>query len=56
MAKSKKSNEDLKQDAIDAVNALFSDQSVSQEQCRENLEEVVGEIETMLESMRDSDE
>lgn len=47
-------NEQLYEQASKAIEKLFSDTSVSQEQARENLESLIGEIEIMLDSMEET--
>jgi len=44
-------NEELYQAAMDAITALFSDKSVSVSVCRENLDTLLTEIETMMDSL-----
>lgn len=41
----------LYEKAVEAITALFSDQSVSSTQTRESLEELIGEIEVMLDAL-----
>jgi len=43
------------EEAMDAVNALFGDTSVSQAVTRELLEDLQAEIDTMLDSMGDEE-
>lgn len=50
-----KTNEQLYAEADVAVNALYADKSVSQSKCRENLETLRGEIDTMLNSLETDD-
>lgn len=52
--KEDKMNEQLYEQASEAIAKLFSDKSVSQEQARENLESLIGEIEIMLDSMEET--
>jgi hypothetical protein len=44
-------NEKLYERAVDAINDLFSDKSVSQSTCRDNLLSLIDEIKTMLDSL-----
>lgn len=44
-------NEELYDKALEAIVALFSDHTVSQSKCTENLHGLVGEIEIMLNSL-----
>lgn len=44
-------NEELYDAAVKATTELFSDQSVSKGKCRENLQELIGEIQTMIDSL-----
>jgi len=37
--------------ALEAIIELFSDQSMSKAECRENLNSLIGEIETMIDSL-----
>ena len=46
-------NEQLYEQALKAIEKLFSDKSVSQEQAKENLESLISEIEIMIESMEE---
>jgi uncharacterized coiled-coil protein SlyX len=46
-------HEQLKQAALEAIQALFSDRSVSQEQTRESLEEVVTESEMYIDAINE---
>jgi hypothetical protein len=47
---------DRKQDALDALNALFSDTSTSRASTRENLKEIRDEIDIYLESLNDDEQ
>jgi hypothetical protein len=49
----KSHNEELYENALIALTALFSDQSVSKRQTRVNLEDVIDEIDDMLDSLKD---
>lgn len=51
-----KSNEELYDDALEAITTLFSDQSVSRSRARENLKSLMGEIEIMLATLEDEEE
>lgn len=42
------SHEELVDSAVKAINALFGDTSVSQSQVKDELEEIIGEIEVMV--------
>ena len=44
-------NDELYQKALDAAEELFSDTSVTAEQCRNNLNALIFEIETMRDSL-----
>jgi len=44
-------NEDLYEKALVAIQTLFNDTSVSQREAEENLNSLIGEIETMIESL-----
>jgi hypothetical protein len=44
-------NAELLEKAQDAINDLFSDMSVSPKQCRENLRELIADIEVKIESL-----
>jgi len=46
------SNEELYKAALDAINKLFSDRSVSKEKAVENLECLRDEIDTLIESLQ----
>lgn len=46
-----KTNDELYEDAVKAITALFSDQSVSKEQAAQNLQALIGEIQVMLEAL-----
>jgi hypothetical protein len=46
-------NDELLKAAQDAINALFSDKTVSQAVCRANLETLQSDIDTMLDSLED---
>jgi hypothetical protein len=48
-------NEQLYEKAMQAITSLFNDTSVSRSECRRNLEELIGEIKTMIDSL-DTDE
>jgi hypothetical protein len=45
------SNEELYQQAMDAITRLFSDKSVSVSTARENLNSLIGKIEILLDSL-----
>jgi hypothetical protein len=45
---SNEKNEKLYQKAMVAINELFSDTSVSQEECRENLQTLIADIEMLV--------
>lgn len=45
-------NEELFEKALDAIKNLFSDTSVSQRQAIDNLEELKGEIEILIDSLK----
>lgn len=49
------SNEELYEKAKDAITELFSDQSVSQSECKSNLEGLIGEIEMLISTLKDDD-
>ncbi|MFA5416935.1 MAG: hypothetical protein WC341_00615 [Bacteroidales bacterium] len=44
-------NDELYQKALEAITALFSDNSVSQEKCRENLQSLKGEIDQLIDTL-----
>jgi len=44
-------NEELYEGALDAIKDLFSDDSVTQSECRENLETLIDEIRVMIDSL-----
>ena len=44
-------NEILYDKALESITALFSDTSVSKRQCAENLNSLIGEIQTMIDSL-----
>jgi hypothetical protein len=44
-------NEELYKNALDAINKLFSDRSVSKEKAIENLEGLKEEIDTLIETL-----
>lgn len=44
-------NEELYDEAMKAITALFSDQSVDQAKAKENLQNLVGEIDTLIDSL-----
>jgi len=46
-------NEDLYVKAFEAISELFSDHSVPQSRCRENLQALHSEIQTMLDCLDD---
>ena len=46
-------HEDLVEEAKRAINAVFSDDSVSQSETRSSLQDLIGEIEIMLDSLRE---
>ena len=46
------SNEELLEKAKEAINELLSDMSVSQSTTRENLKELIGDIEVMLDGLQ----
>ena len=48
----KMSNEELLEKAKEAINELFGDMSVSQSTTRENLKELIGDIEVMLDGLQ----
>ena len=50
------SNETLKENAMKAINDLFSDMSVPVSTCRDNLEYLRGEIDMLLDSLSDEEE
>ena len=45
------SNEDLYKEALDAINELFADRSVSTEKAEENLKSLRDEIEILIDSL-----
>ena len=45
-------NEELFDKALDAIVELFSDTSVSQSECKNNLESLIGEIEILLDTLK----
>ena len=47
-------NDALLEAAKEAIIKLFGDMSVSQNQTKHNLEEIKGEIDTMLETLEDN--
>ena len=47
------SNNELYESAIKAINELFGDRSVSQEEARENLQGLMDEIGAMLDSLEE---
>lgn len=49
------SNEELLEKAKEAINELFGDMSVSQKTTRENLEELIGDIEIMIDGLKDDE-
>lgn len=46
-------NEELYDKAVDAITELFNDASVSQEDCKNNLEALISEIKIMIESLEE---
>jgi hypothetical protein len=44
-------NEKLYKNASEAITALFNDTTVSQEECKDNLKELQGYIEIMIDSL-----
>lgn len=48
-------NDMLYEDALEAINALFSDRSVSVTECIKNLNELIGEIERLIDSLEGED-
>lgn len=46
-------NEELYDKAIEAIAALFSDTSVSVSDCKANMQELIGEIKTMIDTLED---
>lgn len=46
-------NEELYEKALEAITELFSDTSVSQSECKRNLQELISEIKTMIGSLSD---
>ena len=44
-------SDDLYDKALNAITELFSDQSVSKKEAKINLDALIGEIETMIESL-----
>ena len=44
-------NEELYEKALEAVTELFSDLSVTKTETKDNLQDLVGEIESMLDSL-----
>jgi hypothetical protein len=44
-------NEELYDRALEAISELYSDRRVSKNKCRENMKELAGEIECMIESL-----
>jgi len=49
------SNEELLEKAKEAINELFGDMSVSQQITRENLNDLIGAIEIMLDGLKDDE-
>jgi len=49
------SNEELYEKALEAVTELFSDKSVSQSECKSNLETLIGEIEMLISTLSDNE-
>lgn len=49
-------NEELYQEALKAINKLFGDTSVSQGKARENLENLIDEIQVMIDSLSEDSE
>ena len=47
--------ENLYEDALDAITELFSDVSASQRETKENLNSLIGEIETMIDGLDDEE-
>lgn len=50
------SNSELYQKALDAITTLFGDTSVSQAQAKRNLNALMSEIETMIETLPDEED
>lgn len=48
-----KANDQLYEEAKEAIDRLFSDTSVSRAEARENLRSLIGEIQTMLDTLED---
>jgi hypothetical protein len=44
-------NDELYEAALQAIANLFSDQSVTQQECADNLKTLISEIETMLDTL-----
>ena len=49
------SNGELYETAMESVTALFSDQSVSQSECKSNLETLIDEIEVLISTLSDDE-
>lgn len=49
------SNEELYQKALEAITRLFSDQSVSQAETMRQLDELIGEIRVMQDTLKPED-
>ena len=49
-------NEELYEKALEAINNLYSDQSVSREKALRNLQGLSGEIDIMVNALGDDDE
>lgn len=46
-------NEDLYDTAVEAIQALFGDKSVSKEEAKANMQALINEIRTMIESLEE---
>jgi hypothetical protein len=48
-------NEELYEEAMNAISKLFGDISVSRSETKSNLNDLIGEIETMLETLEEDE-
>lgn len=49
-------NDELYGKAKDAIDELFSDKSVSQSEAKRNLQNLIGEIEILIDTLQDDEE
>jgi len=47
-------NEELYDKALETISELFGDTSISQRECKENLESLIAEIQIMLSGLNDA--